>query len=483
MTELKKFHEARVLEAVCRTDFGSFTEKCFRSLNPGTEFLPNWHIDAMAHHLELVRLGKIKRLIINVPPRTLKSLTSSVAYPAFVLGHDPTKRLIVVSYGSNLAITFSNHFRAIINEEWYRRLFPATRISRGKNTEFEVATTRHGFRLSTSVDGSVTGRGGNIVIIDDPQKPDDADARRQTVNDWFFNTLLSRLDNQQTGAIVIVMQRLHVDDLAGTLLRSSDEWTLLSLPAIAEQEEEIAIGEDRYHSRRVGELLHPERLPLEFLESMRSWQGSDTFAAQYQQTPNPLDGALIKRGWIRRYDQPPARDSSSFVIQSWDTASKEGGQNDWSACTTWLVHKDVYYLVHVLRSRFDYPTLKERAKAHAHSNKPDIILIEEGGVGTALVSELQGAGLPAIGVKVEHNKLIRMSIQSAKFESGRVHLPKDAPWLKDFEEELFAFPNGRHDDQIDAVSQALAHQFSQSLWGDRSLEGYAQLVAALGGWR
>ena len=238
---LTTVHPARVLEAACRTDFVTFIGMCFYLLNPDKLFLPNWHIEAIAYLLEQVRFGKVKRLIINLPPRSLKSIITSVVWTAYILGHDPTKRIIVGSYGSDLAITFSNYFRQILNALRYQGLFPGTRISRVKNTEFEVATTRNGYRLATSIDGTLTGRGGDIIIIDDPLKPTDAlsDSKREWVNKWFFNTLVSRLDDKQTGAIVVVMQRLHMDDLAGTLLRSSDEWTLLNLPAIAEQEETI----------------------------------------------------------------------------------------------------------------------------------------------------------------------------------------------------------------------------------------------------
>jgi hypothetical protein len=184
------------------------------------------------------------------PPCSLKSLVSSVAFPAFVLGHDPTERLIAVSYGSDLAIRRANDFRAVGNAPFYRRLFPQTRISRTKNTESEVSTAWDGYRLATSIDAALTGRGGNIVIIDDPLKPNDAfsDSEREGVNNWFSNTLLSRLDDKRTGAVVVVMQRLHMDDLAGTLLRSSDESTLLNLPAIAEQEENIQVDEDKISS-------------------------------------------------------------------------------------------------------------------------------------------------------------------------------------------------------------------------------------------
>jgi predicted phage terminase large subunit-like protein len=464
--------DPRLRDAVYRTDFPTFVGKCFHTLVPGSAYWMNWHILALAYHLELVRLGRIRRLIINLPPRSLKSLITSVAFPAFVLGHDPAKRIIVVSYGADLAIKLANDCRVILNAQWFHELFPATTISRTKNTEYEVVTTRLGYRLATSVDGTLTGRGGDVLIVDDPLKPIDAlsDNKRERVNDFLKNTLLSRLDDKKTGAVVIVMQRLHMDDLTGTLLRDfQDDWVVLNLPAIAEQEEKIQIGENKYHTRRVGDLLHAEREPQSILDSLRAQLGSDTFAAQYQQAPFPPDGAMIKRDWVQRYEQAPKRESSINVIQSWDTASKAGGQNDYSVCTTWLHHDNKYYLIDVLRGRFDYPTLKAQAILYARAHKPDKILIEDAGVGTALVRELQDAGLTAIGVKPMHDKLTRMSIQSGKFASGRVFFPHDAPWLADFESELFAFPNGRHDDQVDSVSQALAHEIS-----GYNLDGFAR---------
>ena len=397
----------------------TFTGRCFHLLTPGKRFQPTWHIEAIAYALEQVRLGKIRRLIINVQPRSLKSIMCSVAWPAYILGHDPTKRIVAISYGSDLAITFSNLFRQVLDAPWYQRLCPGTRISRIKNTEFEVTTTQNGYRLATSIDGTLTGRGGDIFIIDDPLKPIDAlsDSKREAVNTWYSNTLATRPDDQQNGAIVIVMQRLHPDDLTGMLLRTSDEWTLLNLPAIAEQEKTIQIGADKYHVRHVGEVLHPEREPRWVLDRIRSQVGPDIWAAQYQQAPNPPGGLMINRDWVRRYDQLPV---GGYVIQSWDTASKEGGQNDWSVCTTWLIHENKYYLIDVLRGRFDYPTLKAQAVSLAREHKPDKILIEDAGVGTALVTELQNVGLSVIAVKPEHDKKNCMSIQSGKFQSGRV---------------------------------------------------------------
>ena len=173
--------QKRLLDAVARQDFAAFTHRCFTSLSPGARFEPNWHIEAMAYHLEQVRLGKIKRLIINMPPRSLKSIVSSVAFPAFFLGHDPTKRLICVSYGSDLATKHANDCRSIMKSAWYRKMFPSTVVSALKDTEGEFLTTRNGYRLTTSLDGTLTGRGGDVIIIDDPLKPIDAlsDAKRE----------------------------------------------------------------------------------------------------------------------------------------------------------------------------------------------------------------------------------------------------------------------------------------------------------------
>ena len=417
-----------VLDAILRSDFASFVHRCFCSLTPGTQFMPNWHIDALAYALEEVRLGRTTRLIVCMPPRSLKSIVASVAFPAFALGHDPTERIIAASYGAELAVKHANDFRAILGSDWYRRLFPHTRISPQKNTEAEVVTTQRGYRLSASVEGALTGRGGRIVIIDDPIKPADAlsDSKRERVNDWYKNTLISRLDNKETGAIVVVMQRLHLNDLVGALLAASNEWKVLNLPAIAEEDERIPIGDGLYHVRRVGDVLHAEREPKAILDSIKAQLGSDTFSAQYQQRPVPPGGAMIKRIWVRRYAELPPR-SSCRVVQSWDTASKEGGQNDWSVCTTWLIHDKRHYLIDVLRGRFDYPTLKSRAIAHAEAHDPHKILIEDAGVGTAFVAELQRAGKTAIGVKPENGKITRMAIEFGEVRGGSCVLPLSRP--------------------------------------------------------
>jgi predicted phage terminase large subunit-like protein len=473
--------ERDVMDAVLRRNIAAFSQRCFFQLHPGKELQSNWHIDALTYHMQLVHTGKIRRLIVNLPPRSLKSIICSVAFPAYVLGHDPRKRLICVSYGSELATKLGNDCRSILTSDWFMRTFPHTRISRGKNTEAEVETTRRGFRLAASLGGTLTGRGGDIIIIDDLLKPQDAlsDTKREAANEWFYNTLLSRLDDKRTGAIVVVMQRLHQHDLTGMLLQDSKDWVVLSLPAIAERDERVAVGDDLYHLRKVGDVLQAEREPIAVLNGIRQQLGPDIFASQYQQNPIASGKNMINRDWIRRFERTPSRTSSTLVLQSWDTAAKEGSHNDWSVCTTWFFINNCCYLIEVVRGRFNYPALKSLAIAHAQEHKPDVILIEETGVGTALLAELSAAGFSATATRPEQNKVTRMAVQSAKFAAGKVYFPQQALWLEELEAELFAFPGSRHDDQVDSISQALGYQINRAFWDEKSIEGLGRLTAAL----
>jgi predicted phage terminase large subunit-like protein len=272
------------------------------------------------------------------------------------------------------------------------------------------------------------------------------------------------------------MQRLHIDDLCGTVLKHSDGWTVLSLPLIATRDERIQIGENSYHERRVGDLLHPEYFSERAVNERRSQLDEKIFVAQYQQDPLQPLGVMVKRDTIQRYDHLPFREQSHRVIQSWDTAIKVDPTNDFSACATLLVdeHRN-YYLLEVLRDRVLYPELKAHAVSQAKKYKPDKILIEEAGLlGRTLVKDLKAAGLPAVGVVPEGDKLTRISVQLEKFANRQVFFPEVAPWLVDFENELFGFPNGRYDDQVDALIQALAYKLRD--WNDAALGGLPFLL-------
>ncbi len=413
------------------------------------------------HVLSQVRDGDLTRLIINIQPRSLKSLIVSIAYPAFVLGHDPRRRIYVISYGDDLADKHSSDFRAIV--EWYKRAFPRTRIK--KSLVDAVTTTEGGYRRSTTVMGALTGLGGDLFILDDPQKAVDAqsEARRNSINQWFSNTLISRLDDKKTGAIVVVMQRVHMNDLCGHVTDASDAWTVLSLPAIAEANEQIQIGPDKFHHRKAGEALHPDREPIESLENMQKDMPPDVFAAQYQQCPVPEGGAMIKREWFRYYEphQLPKRTHRSRILLSIDTAAKAGAQNDWSVCTAWQVHDGIYYLIDLIRGRLEYPELLEMVIAQAKLHDPHIVLVEDAHTGIALAQSLKKVLRRAVKpVPVEHDKQGRMWVHQTTFFGGFVRFPKGAPFLNELERELLAFPNGPHDDQVDSISQALNHTLS-----------------------
>ena len=369
-----------MLNAVLRRDFASFLRKTFHTLTPGQAYVPGWHIQAIAHRLQQVHDGEVRRLVINMPPRSLKSIAASVALPAYLVGHDPTRRIICVSYSTELAHKHSNDFRALLDSGWYRDLFPGTRIGPYKNSESEIELTRRGYRLATSIGGTLTGRGGDVIIIDDPLKPIDAlsETKRGAVNQWYANTLLSRLDDKRTGAIVIVMQRVHIDDLTGFVLAQSEGWAHLCLSAIAEHDEAVQLTDDKVYHRRAGEPLAPEREPLRLLENLRLQLGSELFSAQYQQAPVPPGGAMIKRHWVQRYSELPSEDRRLSILQSWDTAAKGGPDNDWSVCTTWLQTRDCqWYLLDVWRGRVDYPGLKVKVADLARLWKTRQVLIEE----------------------------------------------------------------------------------------------------------
>lgn len=456
MTTLQR----ELIRVKVRNDLPTFIHRTFQTVAPAQPYLYNWHIDAMAWHLQQCAKGAIKRLVITLPPRYGKSICASVAFPAWVLGRDPSKRIICASYSESLASKHAGDCRIVMESDWYRSAFPGTRISRDKNAELNYVTTRQGFRYSTSVGGTLTGRGGNLIIVDDPIKPEEAmsETKRSGVNDWFDRTLYSRLDSKRDDVIILIMQRLHVEDLAGYVM-PREQWVHLNLPAIAESEQRIQIGDGHFHTRNVGDLLHEEREPREVLEKLKSTLGSFNFSAQYQQCPVPPEGEIIKWGWFQFFDARPERIPNDRIIQSWDTASKANQLNDYSVCTSWLVQGNRYYLFDVLREKLDYPDLKRRVMAHAARHDATSVLIEDKGSGTSLVQDISQentSGMPnPIGILPEGDKITRMSAQSAKIEARQVYLPKQAPWLGDLQSELLQFPHGRHDDQVDSISQFL----------------------------
>ena len=459
--------DARLASAIIGTDLYAFIQASFPIVSGGSRFLHNWHIEAIAHELTAVMRGDTRRLIITVPPRSLKSICASVCLPAFVLGHNPSRRIICVSYSEALARKHANDCRALMRSDLYRRIFPATRISPAKDTESEVMTTARGSRLATSVGGTLTGRGGSLLVIDDPLKPQDAqsESARESVKQWYSNTLLSRLDHKIEGAIIVVMQRLHLDDLVGHLLEQKG-WRNLNLPAIAEEDTTVSLGSARLYRRQAGQVLHPERESQAALDELKTAMGSMEFAAQYQQAPVPVDGNLIKWSWFKFYQQTPLLQAGDRLIVSWDTALSGSQLADFSACVVLLVRQQSIYILEVIRARLEYPELKRTVLDHHHRWRQAAafcssysLLIEKKGSGHSLIQDLYRHNVHAIAINPEGDKVMRMAAQTAPTEAGCVNLPASAPWLDEFKKELLSFPASRHDDQIDALSQALQRAF------------------------
>jgi predicted phage terminase large subunit-like protein len=311
------------------------------------------------------------------------------------------------------------------------------------------------------VGGILTGRGADYIIIDDPMKPNEAlsDILRRGANQWFDNTLFSRLNDKRTGRIMLIMQRLHEDDLVGHVLERED-WEVLSFAAVAEHYEEFAI-ENPYGTRRfarqAGDVLHPEREPLATLKGIRQTLGEYNFASQYQQAPAPLGGGMVKTEWFKRYTTKERPEHFDQIIQSWDTANKVSELADYSVCTTWGVKDRHLYLLDVLRKRMDYPELKRAVHQQAQLHGATVVLIEDRASGTQLIQELKAEGLHAVtSFAPEGDKVMRLHAQTATIENGFVHLPREASWLAEYLHELTTFPNAKYDDQADSTSQALA---------------------------
>ena len=446
-----------VFAALIRKDLSSFIQRAFATVDPGSRYHHNWHIDAIAHRLAQVARGEITRLIITMPPRSLKSIATSVAFPAWLLGHNPRQRIVAVSYAEALSEKLALDCLKVLEAPWYREAFPMVHVARGRSARADFETTRGGGRFSTSVGGALTGRGGDIILIDDPHKPEDATshAKRTAVLDWYQSTLLSRLNDPQTGPIVLIQQRLHEADLAGTLLDQGG-WVHLDLPAIAEEQSEIDLGWRGRMQRSAGDLLHPERLPRDLLERRRTELGSYVFAAQYQQRPAPLGGGLVKWDWFQTYDRRPNPVPGDRVVQSWDTASKADESNDFSVCTTWLVRDASAWLIDIYRARLEFPALRRQIEVQAQCHKARLVLIEEAGSGIQLIQDLKAnTRLSVKGVVPKDDKATRILGVSHMIEAGRIAVPSQAPWLADFQREVTLFPAGTHDDQVDSLSQFL----------------------------
>ena len=412
------------------------------------------HLQALSDALESIERGELKRLIVLMPPRHGKSEIISLRFPCWYLAKHPEEYIVQAGYAESIALTHSRRARDIFITPEMTRLFPDIHhrperagqeiIIPERQAAHEWGTKQGGSYYAVGIGGGLTGRGFDIGIIDDPVK-DAEEAESQTIREkvWDWYRTVFRTRAQPDAALIVVMTRWHQEDLVGRLLKqakedpAADQWQILHFKAMAD-----------------GQALWPEMYPLSVLERIRSSIGGRVFESLYQGNPTVAEGQIIKREWWKYFREPPKFERT---IHSWDTAFKDKSQNDYSVCTVWGEAGNGYYLLDVWRDKVEFPELKRVAVALYERDKPDLVIVEDKASGQSLIQELQrNTRIPVLPVKVDRDKVARAYAATPLIEAGKVLLPELAPWLFDYIEELSAFPNAAHDDQVDSTTQALS---------------------------
>lgn len=446
------------------------------------EFYPDNVTPAKHHKLINDVLGKVyrgdvdpetgrkyRRAMFFMPPGSAKSTYASVCGPAFYMGANPGRNIITTSYGSDLAKKFGRKVRSIARSKQYAELFDAGLVADNRAVD-DWALSNASTYMSGGILAGITGNRADGLVIDDPVKGrQDADSAtiRSKIWEAYLTDLRTRL--KPNGWQVIIQTRWHEDDLSGRILpesydgesgwiqaRDGEWWYVVCLQAQAERDDD-PLGRSR------GEWLWTDWFPPEHWEQERITQGERNWSALYQQRPKPLEGAIIKRKWVKRYrldELPP----DAYLVHSWDTANKpDEVLNAPSVCTIWAVSRLGYYLVHVYRDWIDYPTLKKKVVELFEAYPANTVLVEDKASGQSLIQDLRDNTLvPVVAIEPDGNKIFRAEQSSGAWEAGLVFLPSDdpavaPPWLQDFESEIFGFPLSTYADQVDSMSQAVRY--------------------------
>jgi predicted phage terminase large subunit-like protein len=463
LVEQVKIQDA-LLTLRAESSLRAYVEQAWPILEPDVLFLPNWHIDLLVEYLEAVTTGDITRLLFNVPPRYMKSLLVSVLWPTWERIRRPGGRWICASYSDALATKHSVDRRTLVQSTWYQgRWGDQVQLASDQNVKGEFQNTKRGVMIATSTGGSVTGKGGDRIIVGDLHNPQQAesDAQRETALAYFRQTLSTRLDNKKTGAIVVVMQRLHERDLSA--LCQDLGFVHVCLPAEAETRTEIRFPRSgRIQVREPGDLLWPARDGRAELDTQKRMLGSVAYAGQYQQQPAPAGGAIFQRDWFQYYDELP---SLPEVAQSWDMAFKDKPDNDYVVGLVAGRRGSDIYLMDRVKGQWGFSDSCRQVEALRQRYPASwTILIEDAANGPAIIDVLRHRVSGIIAVQPEGGKLARAQAAQPWVEAGNVYLPHPRPrgrllperaWVDDFLYQLTVFPNGAHDDDVDAFTQLL----------------------------
>ena len=434
----------------------SFVQYAFANLNP-TEQLSNApYLEAFAYQLEQCARGHNRRYIACLPPRHLKSFTL-VCMQAWWIGRNPSAKMLSVCYGDELARTFTDLFRRIVHSSWYADIFPRLNIKLADDRLGEFRTSSGGTRRSATVQGALTGFGGNIIICDDLTKAQDANSPllREQLRRFVDEVLLSRFNNQSTGVLIAAQQRLHVDDIIDSLrqLRGVVQHNFPACPTVPQS---FPIYHGATWDRAPGELLDPERQPKEILDEIKL-RNPLVYAAQYQCEPEVAASSMIDLTKVTFVQECPPWKDMITRVQFWDTAEEVADHNDYSVGTSWGWHKGVWYLFNVHRGKYEFPRLKAMIWECAKKYRVHNVFIELAGSGRQLVQQLRSEDREIVwGREVEGDKAIRFFTATEFLQSPQVAILDGQPWTSDFRGELGGFPYQNHDDIVDSVSMFAA---------------------------
>ena len=461
--------------ALLRDQFYSFACYAFEQIHPTTPLSNQPYLEAFCFQLEECARRRSRRLVVNMPPRQLKSF-ALVCLQAWMMGREPQLSIVTVAYGDELSRTQIDLFRRIVRSPWYQDLFPTMRIADGGNRLEEIRTTRGGARRAASIGGALTGLGGDVIFCDDLMKGQDANsfALRDAVDRFVHEVLLTRFNNPSEGVLIAALQRLHCDDVSATLLQLEGVRNLV-LPAIAMEPASYELYRGRRWTRPEGDVLDPQRAPLSVLDEMRQ-RRPIVFAAQYQQAPESDSTRMLDINRMRFVSATPAPEEMLVRIQCWDTAQEVTTRADWSVGTCWGFHDGVWYLLDLVRGKWGFPELKAMVLAFGERWNAHRIYVEYASSGRQLVQQLEHEGhANVLGWEVDDPKEIRFFVQTGFLTSQRIAVLNTEHWLQHFRSELGGFPHTEHDDIVDSVSL-----FASIANGDAG----AHLIAlAENGWR
>lgn len=455
--------ERAVMREKAERSLDSFIQQAWSVIEPGTTYVDNWHIGLIAEHLQAINDGELRRLIINIPPRHMKSIEATVCYPAWTWTKRPEKRFIKVSYSDALSRKHNILTRDIIQSPWYQENWgDRFTMKDDVNRQNEFENNHHGMMYSTSVGGAITGNGADVIIIDDPQNPlmANSETERQNSIDFFKNTLQTRLNDPKTGAFIIIMQRLHENDLTGYILSEDLGYTHLCLPAEAPERTIITFPKSgKQIIREEGEILNPQRFDAEVLTGLKKSMGSLQYAGQFQQVPAPAEGVIFKREWLQSFYRDGAAPNTQD-IQSWDMAFTKSEGSAKVAGFVMGRHGADIYIKDLVNDKMTFTesvaavrTLSGkwcRARAKVVENKAN---------GPAIVDLLKKEIPGMVEFNPKGSKEERAISVTPYFEAGNIHFPdpKTHPWVDDLIRDLLIFPKGTFKDTTDALVQGILY--------------------------